>query len=496
MNKKLKCLDFVLFSTESNVQSIVILILFLLFGLSPGLPGIEESPTHEFSYKPGPYLMLDRLLIADQANIRRIIHSPERLPQPVVTAIEDKNFQPYISVTRDTEAGLFRMWYNTGESFSQSHLAHITSKDGIHWDRPHEELTDPSFIQFGASVLDEGRDYSKPEHRYKFAFWARDENDIGGLKIAISSNGLEWNMLRPGVLMPHNHDINSLHWDSIRRRYIAFASVKIFEGPTWSGSRRRIPHQSVSKDLIHWEEPWAIVLPEKGEQGETQFYCMSGLLRRGHLLVTLVKVLRDDLNAEPNTTAYQMGDENRKAAGIGYTVLAWSRDGRTWDRDIEPFFDRNPKTGTWDRAHAWMDCQVPVGDEVYIYYGGYARGHKIERFMERQVGLARMKRDRYVSMDADGGEGRLTTETRIIAAQSITVNADIFGLRDSLRVRVVDFEGVPFKGFDFKDCQPIKGDSLRHAVIWAKELNTLDGEKVSFEFAWTNGSLFSFDLYQ
>ena len=23
---------------------------------------------------------------------------------------------------------------------------------------------------------------------------------------------------------------------------------------------------------------------------------------------------------------------------------------------------------------AWADCQLAVGDEVYVYYGGYARG--------------------------------------------------------------------------------------------------------------------------
>ena len=102
-----------------------------------------------------------------------------------------------------------------------------------------------------------------------------------------------------------------------------------------------------------------IVRPEMGEDGETQFYSINGMLPRGYLLVALVRILRNDLNAEPNTTARQMGD-SRKAAGIGYTVLAWSRDGRTWQREIEPFFDRNPKPGTWDRDHAWMDCQVPV----------------------------------------------------------------------------------------------------------------------------------------
>lgn len=35
----------------------------------------------------------------------------------------------------------------------------------------------------------------------------------------------------------------------------------------------------------------------------------------------------------------------------------------------------------------WADCQLVVGDEMFIYYGGYARGHKVERFTERQIGL-------------------------------------------------------------------------------------------------------------
>ena len=47
-----------------------------------------------------------------------------------------------------------------------------------------------------------------------------------------------------------------------------------------------------------------------------QFYSMSGVIARGDLLVGLVKVLRDDLNATPGKTAAEMGDLERKAAGL------------------------------------------------------------------------------------------------------------------------------------------------------------------------------------
>jgi len=73
----------------------------------------------------------------------------------------------------------------------------------------------------------------------------------------------------------------------------------------------------------------------------------------------MVKVLRDDLKSDSSP-------DPPDAYGIGYTTLAWSHDGEHWVRDREPFFDRSSQRGAWDRAHAWIDEQVPVGDEVYL----------------------------------------------------------------------------------------------------------------------------------
>ena len=170
-----------------------------------------------------------------------------------------------------------------------------------------------------------------------------------------------------------------------------------------SSPRPRTPFESVSEDLIHWKPPWQIVAADPSaavEKGDTQFYGMSGVITRGSLLVGLVKVLRDDLNCEPGKTAKELHDAKRSFAGLGYTVLARSNDGETWKRDTEPFLDRNSQPGTWDRAMTWGDCQVLVGDCVYMYYGGYRWGHKADRFTERQIGFAHMPRDRYVALSA------------------------------------------------------------------------------------------------
>ena len=468
-----------------NMRFFYCLTLCLICGcFGGGSLTVQGEETSVF--KPGPYLLLDNALIAAQERLTRTIHQPERLPEPVVTSIEDENFQPYISVVRDAATGRFRMWYNTPISSSQSQLATIESEDGVNWIRPHRILEDPAMVQFGASVLDEGPDYSDPATRYKFGFY---DGDVDGLRIAGSPDGYTWKMIEAAVTLPHGHDINSIFWDPIRKRYITFVSDSI-EGPAWEGSRR-IPHQSVSTDLTKWRKPWKIIQPEPEETGETQFYCVSAMQARGDLLVALVKVLRDDINGEPGKDAAAMGDSGRKAAGIGYSVLAWSRDGETWERDTEPFMDRSRQPGAWDRAHVWVDCQVPVGDEVFLYYGGYARGHKVERFKERQIGLARMLRDRYVSRDAGYARGRLLTAAAMLTAESLTINAGIDGM---LRVRVVDAMGKAYAGFDWDDCATLTGDAVAIPVAWSKPLSGLKGKPVAFEFELRESELYSFDL--
>lgn len=432
----------------------------------------DGAPLH---LPPGPQLFLDDYLIAAQDGLARRVRQPARLPEPVVTGPEDKCFQPYLTVLRDPQTGRFRIWYGVPENATQSHLGYMESDDGIHWERPHRVLADPGPIRFGVSIIDEGPDFPDPQRRYKYGYYWD-----GGLNVAASPDGLTWTPLAPGVVLRHNHDINSIFRDPLRGRYIAFVS-SYTEGPTWKGLRR-IPMESVSDDLIHWKPPWVIIAPVDGEdEGETQFYCIDGLLARGGLLVGMLKVLRDDLPADPDGPV----------AGIGYTVLAWSWDGETWQRDREPFLPRNPQPGSWDHAMTWADEQILVGDETFIYYGGYARGHKIERFTERQIGLARMPRDRYVARQAGPRRGRLTTVPFVLAASAITVNAEVRGY---LRARLLDPAGRLIPGFGFEDCAEVRGDSVAHPLRWRGDLATLRGKAVRMDFALRDADLYAFDL--
>lgn len=440
------------------------------------------SPIH---LKPGPHLFLDEYLIASSSNITRKVNVPPRdpaIPNPIVTGKEDGCFQPFFSVVRDAGNGRFRIWYGIRrDDFNQarSHIGYMESADGIRWLRPHRVLADPSEIQFGSSVIDEGPAFAKPAERFKYAWWYG-----GGFKIATSPDGLAWTPISTNVLIAHNHDITGVHWDPLRQRYVATVSFHI-TGPTWSGTRR-ITQQSASTNLVHWMKPWIVVAPDdKLDQGETQFYAMDGYLTRGDLIIGMVKVLRDDLKADNPP-------EPRDAYGLGYTTLAWTRDGEHWTRDRETFFDRHPQKGAWDHAHAWIDEQLPVGDEVFLYYGGYKSGHKVNRFEERQIGLVKMKRDRYVAREAGAKGGSFTTPLVTLDADTLTLNTDASA--GAVIVQILDEKGKPLRGFTRKDCRPVSGDVLAAPVQWKKPLRALAGKPVRLEFRLKNARVFAFDL--
>jgi hypothetical protein len=413
----------------------------------------------------------------------RRIESPKRdLAAPVVTAKEDHNFQPYVTVLRDPQSRRFRMWYGVPVDGGQSHLAYIESEDGVHWIRPHRVLEDAGRITFGASVLDEGPGFAEPECRYKYAWYN------GGMMLACSADGLKWNLASPGPVIKGINDILHLTRDSARNRYLAVFGFPSQPSDGYKGKPhhaaegyRRCVGQSTSTDCLHWTTPRRIFAPDDQDEGITEFYSMAGVIRRGDLLIGVLKVLRDDLPC----------DRGGETNGIGYTVLGWSRDGETWQRDRQPFFDRNHEPGAWDHAMAWMDCQLLVGNETFIYYGGYARGHKVARFTERQIGLVRMKRDRYVSRETEG-QGKLRTRLVTLEGESLALNVD--ASHGELSAQILDAGGRPIPGFRFADFRAIHADELVAPARWKRSVSELKDKAVRIEFALRSAKLYGFEV--
>lgn len=444
------------------------------------------SPKKPIDLSAGPQLFIDDYLIDKTENVSRRVNSPARDPKlnnPIINGKDDLNFQPYMSVIRDPKSGGYRIWYGArreDRSEVASHIATMESDDGIHWQRPPRVLEDPAPIQFGCSVIDEGTDFSDPSSRFKFAWYSAPSD---GLRVATSADGLTWKPMTPSIVLKHTHDITNIFWDSLRNRYVATVSVFV-KGPTWSGGRRATM-QSSSTDLINWKNPWYIITPhDDSDPKETQFYAMNGHLIRGGLWIGLVKVLHDNEQAK---------DTPKGSFGVGHTQLAWTRDGQTWYRDQTPYFSPDPTPGAWDHAHAWMDYQLVVGDETYIYYAGYKNGHKVNRFEERQIGLVRIPRDRYISRDADTKGGSLVTVPVVLQGNRLTANACV---RGEMRVRLLNADGKAIAGFDADDCKPIQGDEVELAVEWKRPLSDVNGKPVRLEFQMKDAQLYAFDIQE
>ena len=467
--------------------------------LTPGVAAWRTGAAQPLEIGLGPQLFLDDHLIDRLEGLERRAEPPERLGHPV---LDSKTFgctQPYVTVTHDQAKRRFRLWYNHGPA-----VWHAESDDGVHWVNPRVAWDLPR--SYGASLVDDGERAREPDRRYKLANWqatrAREDRpgDDGGMYVGFSPDGFRWtahvgNPVLPtwpeGYGKPTQHgvgDIVDVYHDPLSQRYGAAVKVHAVPedgytpGPRAGNGIRRLVGLSTSPDFVHWERPRRIFAPDERDEGLLEFYGMGAVHLRGSLRIGLVRVLRDDLPCDPG------GPKD----GIGYSVLATSRDGFTWQRRREPFLDRNPLRGSWDHAMTWIGAAVPVGDEMLFYYGGYARGHKVEPASERQIGLARMRRDRYLALVPTKEAGRLVTLPFLVPGARLTVNAR--ATRGTVLVRLLDLAGKPIEVPGAAKARPLDGDVLACEVHWQESLGRFRGKPVRLEFRLRRAALFGFDF--
>jgi hypothetical protein len=437
----------------------------------------------------GPQLFLDDFLIERLDGLRREIHPPQRHGSPV---LDNKTFgvtQPYLTVLRDPAGKTFRMFYNRGPA-----IWHAESEDGIAWGNQRVAYNCPR--GYGCSIVYDGEREPDPGRRFKLAHWSGTPGkgdkpgDDTGMWIGFSPDGFDWK-LHPGnpVLptWPEGYDQRvaygigdtvDVYFDPLAGRYRAAVKVNALPedgfapGPKSGRGIRRLVGMSASPDFVAWERPHRILVPDGRDEGLLEFYGMGAMHIRGGLHIGFARILHDDFACDPG------GPKD----GIGYAVLVTSRDAVTWQRDRLPFLDRNLEPGSWDHAMTWISAAVPVGDELFLYYGGYARGHKIQAATERQIGLARMKRDRYAALVPVNGSGTFLTRPFVHPGGALTVNAD--AAHGEIRVRIA---GGP-------EARPVTVDALDAPMEFSEPPNSLKGKTMQLEFTLRTASLFAFEF--
>ena len=142
-----------------------------------------------------------------------------------------------------------------------------------------------------------------------------------------------------------------------------------------------------------------------------------------------------------------------------------------------------------------------AGDTLRVYYGAFDATHGFQHG-EGAIGLATLRKDGFVSLDAGSTGGAVTTRLLLGLEGELRLNANAGG--GEIRVEVLDGEGRVLPGYGREDCLPMTEDSVDFAIRWRErdEISRYprDGatgnrpspEPRRLRFLFTRASLFSF----
>jgi len=459
----------------------------------------------------GPHrqLFLDNDLIAKAKRVTRQVHRPKRYEgNPVVrplkwTPPERANRAVAGYVMQFKTAPRFRMWYWSYPSYHKLPtgqrirfaVSYAISDDGMTWRKPKLNLHKIKGSRLPSIVIPYGLmhglfyepDDPDPQKRFKALICVERKNPMvrEGYYLHTSPDGIRWKGDLDRCVIPSLKtysvpqdgvgDTTRFWWDPIRRKYIGDVKFVIY-------GKMRARGTMESDDLIHWSRAPPTF---SGRVGQTEIYGHRGFAYQGMYVGMRWIYVR-----------------KRSKAHSTNVELDCSRDGRIWTRvgTDQPFMAFNPKRDTWDAGKMRPIAMLEVGEEIWIYYHGMPTD--LERsnpnFPEAKtfgncVGLAKLPRDRFASINGGPAGGILLTRPMAFAGRKLHVNADV-AAGGGLTVAVLDYRGAPLPGYGHGDCPPIKAAGFDLPVSWKTkaDLAGLAGSDVRLQFRLRNAKLFSF----
>ena len=402
-----------------------------------------------------------------------------------------------------------------------------------------------SNLLFSHGMLDcpEMQPYEPAEHRYKgVTATGRDADNQYGHGMVFSRDGIHWTEHKGNpVIRGRNHGdsvslakVRHTTWREDEPRSIPSAKYAMFPkirtqigefdrrciglclsdaskhpGMGWTVPVLTLAPDARDDDLTseHLAAARDVLLHDHPDDHRSEFYSMV-VHRYGDIFLGFLWVF--DVAFE----CHRIGGGNQH--GPLHVQLVASRDLVNWTRigDREPILDRG-QPGSFDAGMIFYhSLPVTVGDEWWIYYAGFDSCHTPGPYVEaslqakrlrevaegrRQlpaIGLAKIRRGGFVSLDAGDQVGTLLTRPVVAGGSRLEINARIL-TGGEIRVEVQDESGVPLPGFSANACTPVTGDGVALPVHW--------GDRVG-DGAWpdrilrlvvhvTNAELFGFRFF-
>lgn len=456
------------------------------------------------------YLFLDMHHITRIEGLYRRLHQPERHPENPILRGEnpwESVASLYGTVLYDPQDSLFKMWYLTGPYVDGmvevrqrqalgniTLLAYATSIDGVHWEKPI--LNQVNFAGSTANnLIDVGRtncegmavlydeNETDPARRYKGFYWEHGGIDTfiqhegrtiwgpgegDGMWMSFSPDGVHWtNYENNPVISLGSDTTQSLVWDPKIQKYVVF-------GRFGAGGRKTA--RAESNDCIHFSEPKLVMECDEFDEGGTQIYGMPINIYEG-IYLGMIWIYREGVDGTIDTS------------------LATSRDGINWQRvlDRQTFLTLGEK-GSWEDGMVRISQHfITHNDQLYFYYGGVNGPHtgrkfkQVERKHKSMLGLATLRRDGFVSLDAGETEGYMLTKPLTLDGKDLYLNVN--ASRGYVVVAVTDDMRTPLENYT---SERITGDELETTVNFSHSLEAIKGREVRLQFQLKDASLYSY----
>ena len=453
------------------------------------------------------HIFLDNYLVESIQGMRRVVNQPEKHPKnPVVRPDKpwESRCQVYGTALFDDERDIFRLWYlttapdrglrplsiNDHERAPHTTLcAYAESEDGLNWRKPslgqfpYDGDKDNNLINIGRwncegiSVLHDIHEDDE-NRRWKAVYWdhgsggwtLRNGNPFceagpsDGFCVAFSPDGIHWTPSDNNPVIPKYCDTNqNVVYDERLRKYVAFSRF---------GFGRRLA-RSESEDFVHWTEPQMVLECDKADGPGTQIYGAGVDIYEG-IYLAMIWIYREGTDGKIDTQ------------------LAASRDGIQWVRVVDrgvwlPLGDEDSWEGGMIRS-----CERVIlhNDRLYIYYCGVHGPHggpnfpHVVRSHPTAIGLATLRRDGFVSLDADDEEGYVLTKPFMLPGGNLYLNVD--AAHGQVRAEIISED-------ELRSSLPIAGDHATVEVRWAVgDLADVIGQMVRLRVYARNAKLYSY----
>src|SRR6266511_5179677 len=283
----------------------------------------------------------------------------------------------------------FKLWYTAGYGRV---TCYAESSDGIEWVRPPLDVVPGTNI-----VLNEVRDSTtvwldheepNPQLRYKMLIFMQN---IRHLRRYVSPDGIHW---IPAGLGGPSGDRSTMFYNPFRKVWV-YSLREPQELQRYVGRHRRYIESKEFCTLTPWTTDQAV----------------------GWVAADELDRPRIDINYQPelynlDCVAYEsvvlglfsmfFGDpDNRQKPN--HILVGFSRDGFHWSRPSRnPFIGVSERPGDWNWSNVQSagGCCLVMGDRLYLYVSGRAGVPGTLSAGVCSTGLATLRRDGFVSLDA------------------------------------------------------------------------------------------------